>query len=254
MPAGSLVVATSGVLSLSISHGAHSLDLQAPGETSSDLWHAGPTLRRCPTYARLAAMPASQPLPDSTLSDVDLMQRIVHEDQHALMALYQRYGNQVYSLALRVLRQAPLAEEATQDTFLKVWHKSLSWDPDKGQLGSWLLTIARYTAIDHLRREQRQYVGGLDNLDRLPDPAAGQGLVGDARWQDGQLLRDLMVELPAEQAQVIELAFFHGLTHSELAEHLNLPLGTVKTRARLGLQKLRALWVESTEAPKNLGP
>lgn len=191
-------------------------------------------------------MPVNQAFSASTLSDSDLMQLIMQEDQDALMALYGRYGSQVYSLALRVLRHATLAEEATQDTFLKVWHKSLSWDPTKGQLGSWLLTIARYTAIDHLRREQRQVATEIDQLESLPDPSANFGVVGDARWQDGQLLRELMAELPPEQAQVIELAFFQGLTHSELAEHLDLPLGTVKTRARLGLQKLRALWMEST--------
>jgi RNA polymerase sigma-70 factor (ECF subfamily) len=191
-------------------------------------------------------MLARQAFPDSTLSDADLMHGIVHGDQNALMALYGRYGNQVYSLALRVLRHTTLAEEATQDTFLKVWHKSLSWDPSKGQLGSWLLTIARYTAIDHLRREQRQDATEIDQLESLPDPSPSFGIVGDARWHDGQLLRELMAELPSEQAQVIELAFFQGLTHSELAEQLGLPLGTVKTRARLGLQKLRALWAESS--------
>lgn len=191
-------------------------------------------------------MQASQALPVATPSDADLMHRIMQGDQDALMALYGRYGNQVYSLALRVLRHAPLAEEATQDTFLKVWHKSLSWDPSKGQLSSWLLTIARYTAIDHFRREQRQRATDIDHLERLPDPSASLGVVGDARWQDGQLLRGLMAELPPDQAEVIELAFFQGLTHSELAQHLNLPLGTVKTRARLGLQKLRALWAESS--------
>ena len=85
------------------------------------------------------------------------------------MALYERFGSQVYGLALRVLRDSRLAEEASQDAFLKVWNKSVQWDPAKGQLDSWLLTIARYAAIDRLRREQRHNAAGATFLDALPD-------------------------------------------------------------------------------------
>lgn len=188
------------------------------------------------------SLPAPEPSDDS-----DLMELIVAQDQEALLLLYQRYGSPVYSLALRILRDPGQAEEVTQDTFLKVWQRSSQWDPNKGQLSSWLLTIARYTAIDRLRKERRITTQAVTSLEETVDPPATQGLVGDRLWQDGQLLRELMTQLPSEQAQVIELAFFLGLTHSELAEHLGWPLGTVKTRLRLGLHRLRTLWVDATK-------
>lgn len=201
----------------------------------------------------MPASPSPAPAFDPTSNDANLMRRIVAQDQSALMALYERFGSQVYGLALRVLRDSRLAEEASQDAFLKVWNKSVQWDPAKGQLDSWLLTIARYTAIDRLRSEQRHTAAGATFLDALPDQTPSATSVGDRRWIDGQLLRQLMAELPAEQAQVIELAFFQGLTHSELAEHLGWPLGTVKTRLRSGLQKLRVLWSEAAGQSLELG-
>lgn len=178
-------------------------------------------------------------------SDVELMRRVSRQDQSALSELYQRYGGAVYSLALRVLHNRTMAEEVTQDIFLKVWHQAEKWDPTRGQLASWLLTIARYTSIDRLRKERRQPALTLTPLDDMPNVLSTRGLVDDPRWHDGRLIRSLMTQLPAEQVQVIELAFFQGLTHSEIAESLNLPLGTVKTRVRLGLQKLRNLWLEA---------
>lgn len=181
------------------------------------------------------------------------MRRIVAQDQDALLMLYDRFGSQVYGLSLRVLRDRQLAEEATQDTFLKVWTKSVQWNPEKGQVGSWLLTIARYAAIDRLRREQRHSASGVTFLEALPDRTPSVLGVGERPWVDGQLLRQLLAELPAEQAQVIELAFFQGMTHSELADHLGWPLGTVKTRLRSGLQKLRMLWNQSTSQIQELG-
>ena len=201
----------------------------------------------------MPASPSLVPTSDQTPSDADLMRRIVAQDHAALLALYERFGSQVYGLALRVLRDSQLAEEAAQDAFLKVWNKSVQWDPAKGQVGSWLLTIARYAAIDRLRREQRHNAAGATFLDALPDHTPSASIVGDRRWIDGQLLRQLMAELPAEQAQVIELAFFQGMTHSELAEYLGWPLGTVKTRLRSGLQKLRVLWSEAAGQSPELG-
>lgn len=184
-------------------------------------------------------------LSGATPTDVELMQRIEVQDQDALMLLYGRYGSYAYSLALRILRDPGLAEEATQDAFLKIWHKSAFWDEQKGHLSSWLLTITRYAAIDRLRKEQRHTGRAAQLLDTLDDPATSSS-PGGRLWLDGQLLRELIAQLPQEQAQVIELAFFQGYTHSELAGLLDWPLGTVKTRLRLGLQKLRSLWREAS--------
>ncbi len=185
--------------------------------------------------------------------DRDLMQRIEAGDDSALALLYERYGRIVYSLTLRVLQNPALAEEATQDTFIKVWRKSTRWDPAKGRLSSWLLTVARYTAIDRLRSEQRQSPDTAD-IDAVP-PIAGEGGIPDAaELLDSRQLQRLLGQLPVEQAEVIQLAFFQGLTHSELAERLGLPLGTVKTRVRLGLKKLKGLWQQAEGTSRRSDP
>ena len=181
------------------------------------------------------------------LNDTDLMRRVVQRDQSALSELYERYGNPVYGLALRVVQNTQLAEEVTQDTFLKVWNQAQSWDPTRGQLISWLLTITRYTAIDRLRREWRQPNLVGPPVEDIPNLFSALDMVGDARWQDGQLLAALLQQLPGEQAEVVQLAFYQGMTHTEMSERLGLPLGTVKTRVRLGLQKLKTLWLDSSE-------
>ena len=174
------------------------------------------------------------------------MQRIAGQDQHALSELYTRFGGVVYSLALRVVQNNVMAEEVTQDIFLKVWNQAERWDPDKGKLTSWLLTITRYTAIDRLRKEQRRPELAQTNYDDLANVLPSNMRVGDSTWQNGQILRELLGRLPDDQSQVIELAFFQGMTHSQMADSLNLPLGTVKTRVRLGLQKLKQMWLEAT--------
>lgn len=186
-----------------------------------------------------------------TPDDQELLKRIQRGDQTALALLYERYGKPVYSLAYRVLQNAHLAEEAAQDTFMKVWKQSSQWDPARGRFSSWLLTVARYTAIDRLRQESRQAAPGAAALDDLPPLLSEDGIPHDSLLQDGRLLRDLLRTLPPEQAHIIELAFFSGMTHSEMAEKLDLPLGTVKTRARLGLQKLRDLWSEATRTEES---
>lgn len=180
-------------------------------------------------------------------ADVDLMQRVHRGDQQALATLYDRYGGSVYSMALFILRSRPQAEEVTQTVFLRVWQRAEHWDPTRGQLISWLLSLARYTAIDALRREQRRPALLDTPLDDLPQLAAQPNPTDDPVWHDGQLLRDLLGRLPPEQAQAIHLAFFNGMTHSEIAAALGLPLGTVKTRLRLGLSKLREWWQEASD-------
>lgn len=185
------------------------------------------------------------PMPENLFDEANLVQRLIQQDQTALSELYTQFGGLVYSIAMRVVQNPVLAEEVTQDAFLKVWHQPSSWDPSRGKFVSWLLTITRYTAIDLLRKEQRRPV---QDAVELEDLRIGSGSVmDDPIWQDGRLLRSLLENLPVEQVQVIELAFFEGMSHSEMAEHLSLPLGTVKTRVRLGLQKLKTLWRDANE-------
>lgn len=160
------------------------------------------------------------------------------------MQLYSNYGNLVYSLALRVVQQPVIAEEVTQDVFVKLWQKPERWNPALGEFSSWLLTLTRNAAIDRLRREERHNAVLLDPIE--DENETDELIFDDVNWYNGQILRRLLMQLPGEQRQLIELAFYGGHTHNDLAERLQIPLGTVKTRVRLGLQKLKALWIEAT--------
>ncbi len=182
----------------------------------------------------------------SALDDVTLLRRVADGDGDALLDLYRRYADMVYSVALRILGDASLAEEVTQDVFLKLWQKSEHYDAQRGRFSTWLLSVTRFAAIDRLRYEGRRQTVSLQPGYRL-----GMGRSEQDRqpaWEQGQHLRILLEQLPPEQRELIELAYFNGMTHRDLAEHLNLPLGTVKSRLRLGLQKLRSLWFEDTAA------
>jgi RNA polymerase sigma-70 factor, ECF subfamily len=184
------------------------------------------------------------PVPD----DLVLLGAVAHGDGDALLQLHARYASQVYSMACRVLADAGAAEEVTQDVFLKLWRKSARYDPARGRFSTWLLSVTRFAAIDRLRAEGRRPVIAFDadeNETEQPRPMDRLSAAGHADWEQGQELRLLIEQLPPEQRQVVELAYFGGLTHSELAEHLSLPLGTVKGRLRLGLEKLRALWLDT---------
>lgn len=175
--------------------------------------------------------------------DIELMRRIAAHDQQAFLALYEHYGKAVYSLAYRILQNTTFAEEVTQDAFLKVWRNTTHWDPAKGKLKNWLLAITQFTAIDRLRRERRQPAVHPDSIEDTDETMLHSR--NEWRWQDGTALRMLVKQLPEEQASLIDLAFFQGMSHSEIAQVTQIPLGTVKTRLRSGLQRLRELWLEA---------
>ncbi|MBV7330547.1 sigma-70 family RNA polymerase sigma factor [Chloroflexi bacterium TSY] len=177
-----------------------------------------------------------------SLQEKILLRRIVRHDQQALFQLYQWYGNLVYSLALRVLRNTHLAEEVTQDIFVKIWRHPEQWEPTRGQFRPWLLAITRNAAIDRLRKEQRQPLYHPVQVEEMDEVAVHPAIADDPHWYDGQLLREFLSQLPIEQRDLIDLAYFRGYTHCEMAQLLNLPLGTIKSRLRLGLEKLRTLW------------
>jgi len=181
----------------------------------------------------------------SPAEDTELMRRIAERDQQALWALYQEYGKAVYSLAYRILENTVLAEEVTQDTFLKVWHQTTRWDAEKGKLKNWLLTIAQFTAIDRLRKEGRQPAVHADPIEDTDESLLTSK--NEARWQEESALHMLVSQLPEQQGALINLAFFQGMSHGEIAAALHMPLGTVKTRLRAGLHRLRELWVESAD-------
>jgi RNA polymerase sigma-70 factor, ECF subfamily len=183
-------------------------------------------------------------------NDIELMQGIAARDGQAFQTLYQHYGKAVYSLACRILHNTALAEEVTQDTFLKVWQRRTQWDPEKGRLKNWLLTITHYTAIDRLRKERRQPDLHPDSIEEVEEST--HELRHESFWQDGTTLRMLVAQLSQEQAHLIHLAFFQGMSHSDIASVTAIPLGTVKTRLRAGLQRLRELWMDSVKDTSKL--
>lgn len=180
----------------------------------------------------------------ASLDDTILLQHIANRNQAAFTVLYERYGSAVYGLAMQVLSSPSLAEEVSQDSFMKVWNNPQQYDPKKGRFISWLLTVTRYTAIDRIRAEKRQVTSDATPVE-YTNIESKLGIPHDPLRRDGQLIQKFLTQIPPEQAILVKLGFLQGMTHAELAEKLDLPLGTVKTRVRLGLQKLRVLWQEA---------
>lgn len=178
------------------------------------------------------------------LSDEELMRRLFYRDRRALEAIFDRYGDLVYSTALRVLRDPHLAQDVSQEIFVRLWRKPQSYSAERGRFTTWLISVARNRAVDEVRSRRRRHryeTASPEEQEReVPagdanDPALSAQLAEQAR-----LVRAALAELPPEQRQVLELAYFGGLTQQEIADRLAQPLGTVKTRIRLGMQKLRA--------------
>ncbi len=175
------------------------------------------------------------------LDDGQLLSMIQQQDRGALEALYDKYGGAVYSLAMRMLSDSGAAQEVTQDTFFNVWRRASSYHSQRGKVTSWLFSIAHHRTIDELRRRRRaqsQVQDGVDLTNKPSDGADDPVAYATAQYERSQL-KDALHTLRVEQREVVVLAYFGGLTHSEIAKHLDQPLGTVKTRMRLGLRKLR---------------
>jgi RNA polymerase sigma-70 factor (ECF subfamily) len=173
--------------------------------------------------------------------DGDLVTRLKHRDADAVAALYDRYGRIIYSLILHVVRNQAIAEDLVQETFLRVWNRIHGFDPERGALGPWILTIARNRAIDYLRSFENREVESPIELERLEQPALFVNLESDILNIDRiRLLREAFEKLTPNQRAVIELAYFEGLSQTEMSERLKQPLGTVKTWIRTALKTLRA--------------
>jgi RNA polymerase sigma-70 factor (ECF subfamily) len=178
--------------------------------------------------------------------DEDLIVAVARGDHPSLLALYDRHGRVAYGLAYRILGDAGAAEEAVQDGYLRVWRCASTFDSSRGGVRSWLLTIVHHCAIDLLRRRAGAppVVAGLDEIaDRQAVPDAWSDVSGRL---ESERVRTAVATLPGEQRRAIELAFFDGLTHREIAERDGLPLGTVKGRLRLGLKRLHGLLVDTS--------
>jgi RNA polymerase sigma-70 factor (ECF subfamily) len=175
------------------------------------------------------------------IDDRDAIRRIASGDPVGLEALYDRHATLVYSLALRVLRDTGEAEDVTQDVFARVWASAVRFDPARGAVAAWLTVMARSRALDRLRRRRHPAapVASEDaGLTDIPDPAPSVELMA-ATAEQVTAARDALAELPADQRTTLELAYYEGLTQVEIAERTATPLGTVKTRIRVGLQRLR---------------
>ncbi len=189
----------------------------------------------------------------AALEDAALLARIRRREAAAIGILYDRYSRLVYSLALRIVGDSAAAEEITLDVFVRIWEHADSYQAERGAVRTWLTGIARNRSIDTLRRRgarpdtrslplEAAEVRGADNS-RHPEQAVEGSLLKER-------IRAALAELPPEQQRALFLAYFRGLTQREIAEALGDPLGTVKTRIRLGMEKLRRLLADEQRMPE----
>jgi RNA polymerase sigma-70 factor (ECF subfamily) len=188
-------------------------------------------------------------VPIDSDSDVALVARMAAGDEHALGVLYDRWATTVHTIAYYLLGQADDAEDAVEETFWQAWREAGRYEASRGAVSTWLSTIARSRALDRHRARRRRAEEPLDSV--TPSSDGSGGVTGSRapsanpqqEAETSERARDVaaaLEKLPAEQREVIELAYFGGLSQSEIAARTSLPLGTVKTRARLALEKLRA--------------
>ncbi len=178
-------------------------------------------------------------------ADQIAMESIARGDQSGLAELYDRHSRLVYSLALRILRDQGDAEDVVQEVFAQLWRQASRFDVARGNLAAWMVTLARTRALDALRRRnvRPKLAADAEAPDRADEtPGADVQIVWASRAEE---IRRALDTLPLLQRIAIELAFFDGLTHSEIAEQLEVPLGTVKTRVRQGLLRLRDCLAEA---------
>jgi RNA polymerase sigma-70 factor, ECF subfamily len=186
--------------------------------------------------------PATEP------SDEQLLDQISARDQGAFEMLYLRHSDLVYSIALRVVADPGIAQDVAQEVFLRVWRHPSLFDVSRGRFVSWLMSVARNRAVDEVRsrgRRRLREVVPAPGADDPPDPQAVDPQLAAQLAIEREVVRGALEGLPDEQKLAIELAYFGGMTQQEIASVLNTPLGTVKTRVRLAMKKLRATLGES---------
>lgn len=175
------------------------------------------------------------------LSDEAVVALVARSDQEALAELYDRFGRVAYGLALRVLRDEKLAEDAVQEAFLAAWRNADRFMPERAKAGTWLLTFVHRRAVDLVRREDRR------RADPLPEAAeASGGSAEEDAWLrfERERIQAALRQLPDQQREALELAYYGGFSQSELAERLGQPVGTIKSRMFTGLARLRELLAE----------
>jgi RNA polymerase sigma-70 factor (ECF subfamily) len=178
------------------------------------------------------------PGPLTPEAEQELMRRLISGDEDAARALYGRFGRPVFGLGLRMLGSAGAAEELTQDVFLAAWRKGGRYDAARGRLSTWLMAIAHNLAVDRLRRESGRVPTAVDGLDELAEVGGGDEEEALLAWED---LRRVLADLSGAERRLLNLAYLRGWTAREIAEADGIPLGTVKTRLRTALIKLRKI-------------
>ncbi len=186
------------------------------------------------------------------LTDEALLAQIVDRDRLALECLYQRYSTRVFSLSYRMLSDQGACEEVTQDVFLNVWRRAASYKQGRGKFTTWLFGIAHHRTIDELRKRTRGKQRSVENVDDHLNLQSADVLPADVAVANSEnaIVRKALFELPEAQRIVIELSYFGGFTQAEISDKLDQPLGTVKTRMRLGLKKLRAALASTLRTPE----
>ena len=193
---------------------------------------------------RASTLPAMEAEP----SDVQLVARCAEGDESALAELYDRFGRAAYALALRIVRDATQAEDVVQEAFLDLWRTAARFDPSLSRPASYLLTFVHRRAVDLIRREQARPQRGGDVEDIASRASTDDVPASLVASEQGATVRRALADLPPPQRQVLELAYFNGLSQSEIAEHLGEPLGTVKSRTHVALSRLRELLGEGFHA------
>lgn len=186
------------------------------------------------------------------LSDEAVVALVARSDHDALAELYDRFGRVAYGLALRVLRDESLAEDAVQEAFLQAWRSADTFMPERGKAATWLLTFVHRRAVDLVRREERRRAEPLD----AAGERAGEGPVDEQAWlrYQRERVQAALRRLPDQQREALELAYYGGFSQSELAERLGQPIGTIKSRMFSGLGRLRELLAESNEGERTWEP
>lgn len=191
--------------------------------------------------------PAPSSLPSNDVSDEDLLMGIAHQNMQAIEILYDRYAGALYSLVFRIVKDGIAAEGLIQETFLKVWQKAGEYT-GTGAPRAWIFRIARNKALDHLRSgkvrpvaAEKEIEAHYDLTESESDTTMTHTEMAAEQLYNREHLRTALAELPAEQRQCLELAYFEGMTQQEIALHTNAPLGTIKTRIKIGLHKMERL-------------
>jgi RNA polymerase sigma-70 factor (ECF subfamily) len=188
-------------------------------------------------------MQSSLAAPDQ-ISDETLLDRLQSGDQEAFEAVYSRYADLVYSIALRVVADTGIAQDVAQDVFFRLWRNPELFDVTRGRFMSWLMSVTRNRAVDEVRsrgRRRLREVVPTPGADDPPDPQAIDPQAAAQLAMERDAVRRALTGLPEEQRVTVELAYFGGMTQQEIASVLDTPLGTVKTRVRLAMKKLRGL-------------